>query len=62
MFFYLYSFGFKILEGIIQRVMISSKNNEVIRKKIVNMLRWWLKVRSVIMRLVPVLFPQFKKN
>ncbi|KAL7585778.1 hypothetical protein Lser_V15G44222 [Lactuca serriola] len=51
-----------VLEGIIQRIMLNSKNSESVRKKAVDMLRWWLKIREVLLELVPVLFPDLMKD
>ncbi|XP_023737216.1 uncharacterized protein LOC111885168 isoform X1 [Lactuca sativa] len=51
-----------VLEGMIQRIMLNSKNSEPERKKAVDMLRWWLKVREVLLELVPILFPELKKD
>ncbi|XP_023737275.2 uncharacterized protein LOC111885229 isoform X2 [Lactuca sativa] len=51
-----------VLEGMIQRIMLNSKNSEPERKKAVDMLRWWLKVRELLLELVPVLFPELKKD
>ncbi|CAH1445311.1 unnamed protein product [Lactuca virosa] len=51
-----------VLEGIIQRIMLNSKNSESARKKAVDMLRWWLKIREVLLELVPVLFPDLMKD
>nr|KAJ0188542.1 hypothetical protein LSAT_V11C900483350 [Lactuca sativa] len=41
-----------VLEGMIQRIMLNSKNSESVRKKAVDMLRWWLKIREVLLKLV----------